>query len=126
MRLLADRFSCFRFKMANNFMFQHKHRILIAHSNGSFQWVRMLFFLDCPSPSSLYPFTQPLSAPVLGARPGFRQASVCSEPWQPATLLFLACCPTILETSQLFALLLYTTITLQPGWSPKDQRMHPR
>lgn len=58
------------------------------------------FFAGQPShpPVFLYPFTQPLSAPVLGARPGFRQGSVCSRPWQPATLLFLSSCPAILET----------------------------
>lgn len=54
---------------------------------------------SAPTPF-FYPFTQFLPAPVLGARPGFRQGAVCSQPWQPAMHLSLASCPAILETLQ--------------------------
>lgn len=84
---------------------QHKHRIIIVHPICSSKCICVPSFLDCPTALPFffffYPFTQPFSAPVLGACPGFRQGSVCSQPWQPATLLFLAPCPTILETSPL-------------------------
>lgn len=104
---------------------QHKHRIIMVCTICSSRCVCVPSFLDCPTPPPfLYPFTQPLSAPVLGARPGFRQGSVCSQPWQPAMLLLLAPCPAILETSQLFALL-PPTIPLQPDRSPKGQQTHP-
>lgn len=106
-----------------------KHWIIMIQPICSFRCVCMPFFLACPTPPPffffLYPFTHSLSAPVLGARPGFRQGSVCSQPWQPAMLLFLAACPTILETSQLFALLPYTAIPFQAGPSPKAQQTHP-
>lgn len=81
-----------------------------------------LFISWLSSPTFLYPFTQPLSAPVLGACPGFRQGSVCSQPWQPAMLLSLAPFLTILETSQLFAHLPYSIIPLKPDWVPEGQQ----
>lgn len=77
-------------------------------------------WLSYPPPLLFVSLAQPLSAPVLGARPGFRQGSVCSQLWQPAMLLFLAPSPTILETSQLFALLPYN-----PSPSPKGQQTDP-
>lgn len=83
--------------------------------------VCMPSFLDCPNPF-LYPFTQPLSAPVLGACPVFKQVSVCSQLWQPAMLLFLTPFPTILESSQLLSQLPYTTIPLQHEQFSKGQK----
>lgn len=93
---------------AGNFLSNTNTGFIMVCTICSSRCVCMPSSLDWPTPAFfLYAFTQPLSAPVLGACPGFRQGAVCSQPWQPATLLSLAPCPTILETSQLFALLPY-------------------
>lgn len=131
MRLFAGCLSSFCFTMANNFMFQHKHRILIVHSICSLQCVCMLFFSFFLLPWLSFPLFLCIPSPSLfqhlcwvHARASDKALCVPS-PWQPAMLPFLARCPTILETSQLFALLLYATIPLQPGRSPEDRRTHP-
>ena len=93
---------------------QHKHWLVIPHPICSCGWCLRAFFSWLSCPSLFYPFTQPFSAPVLGACPGLRQGSVCFQHWQAATLPFLAPCPTILETSQLFALL--SSDTTIPLW----------
>lgn len=98
---------------------QHKHWIMIVHLS-----VCLLFSIVLPLLffKSLYLV---FFSTCAGCMPGFRQGFVCSQPWQPATLLLLAPCPSILETSELFALLPYTTIPLQPDRSPKGQQTHP-
>ena len=111
--------------MAGHFQSNTNTGFIMVCTIYSSRRVCMPSFLDWPTPPFLYPFTQPLSAPVLGACPGFRQGSVCSQPWQPATLLFLAPCLTILETSQLFALLPALQSLSSPDRCLKGQQTHP-
>lgn len=93
-----------------------RHSVYIAHAIFSTCWVCVPLLLDCPH--SLH--TRPLSAPVLN----FRQGPVCSQLWQPATLLFLAPSCAILETSELFAAStpLLFPIPLRPGCPLKASR----
>lgn len=118
------------FTMAGNFLSNTNTRFKMVCTICSSQCLCMPSFLHWPIPPFLYPFTQPLPAPVLGARPGFRQGSVCSQPWQPATLLFLSSCPTILETSQLFALIPYNPsptrpVPERPADATRSRQKHP-